>query len=176
MTGRRGFSLLELIVGIGLAGMAALVAGGFLAVSLDLTERLTSETEASSLRFQGLTWLREVFANAVVPSDSEVGFEGEPTSVTLTTRLWVPDGWMEEVRVTLAPEEERLVMASPGRDSVALAVAVEVFAIEYLARRGADAPWLPRWESPLLLPPAVRIRAGLENQRIDTVIFLVGVP
>lgn len=169
-----GFSLLEIVIGLGIAAMVMLTAGGFLASSLDLTERLEIEVRESSSYFHAWIWMEQAFANASTGAEPEQGFQGGPTGADFSTRLWVPGGWLEEVHTTIALDDGRVVIDLPENRSLVLADSVRFFEIDYLARRGSNAPWLTAWDSELLLPPAVRIRAAFEGERVDTAVFVVG--
>jgi len=169
-----GFTLMEVLVALVLAGIAALLAHELFRVALGSARALAEARAATETRFLGERWLR--LALGSLEAGDMGGFEGRPERLTFSTWLEGVDPWHEPVRVTLTVNTGRLEAAG-GPDPVTLATDVLAVEFDYLLEPGAEAQWVRVWDSPLSAPLAVRVRLRRHTDgRVvaDTSLYLIG--
>ncbi|HEU4700014.1 MAG TPA: prepilin-type N-terminal cleavage/methylation domain-containing protein [Gemmatimonadales bacterium] len=193
--GRRGMTLLELLVALVLLGGVALLAHGLVGSVADAQERTRLVAEQHDREGNAPRWLATAFGGVEVGQPGDSAFVGTRHDVRFTTRLPVPGGWSERrtVRLTLSEPEEgpshlvAIQWASDALDTLRLAEGVDELEIDYLMNPGAAAAWVPEWVSPVSAPVAVRLRlrhgglsspppesAGRATTEVDTLLLLVG--
>lgn len=176
---RDGFTLVEVLVALTLAGLSVGMAMGVFVNARDAVALLERRSAAFTARSNAETWLAEAFLSAQVDPEAQVAFEGESDRVRFRTRLWVARGWTEWSDVELRAVDGRLLAtASPG-DDVSLGDSVASVSFDYLEGTGLDAPWRSEWHSDRTLPTGVRlrlVRRGSRGLEADTLLFLVGAP
>jgi hypothetical protein len=117
--------------------------------------------------------LNRLFGSVLIGTPRTV-FDGDRDRMTVSA--WWSDerGWPVRRRCQMALDGNRLVIDGLEVEPLVLADSVDAVAFEYLPVRGAQAPWLTRFQSQLLLPQAVRMRLA-RGERVDTFLFPFGV-
>lgn len=184
MTGRRGFTLIEITVGLAIAGVIVAGAAAALASVADARARARAATARvvapAAARATLEQWLRRM---TLLPgTEPFLGRPSAPASDIPALTFCVADGgalWPGPhclaVRVDLDPgtPETGLVadvrrlrrgtLAAP--ETVVLADRAVGVRMRYLVRLDGQARWLDRWESTEQLPEAVRLEA-VEAERV----------
>jgi prepilin-type N-terminal cleavage/methylation domain-containing protein len=154
---RRGFTLVELMVALLVAGMVALLAERVFASTVDASRAVGGTRDALDREMNARRMLATAIASVEVGRDG-AGFEGRPGTMRFTSWLQVPEGWHERASVDLDLEGNRFVLRAAGRQPVTLAKAVAALEFDYLVEPGAESRWVREWLSPVSAPLAVRVR------------------
>ena len=172
-----GFTLLEVLLALVIAGMAALVAHALFSTAVrgtaDLQLARASLDRAGNIRrYLGATFLSvETGGKAAGP------FVGGPNLMRFTAWVETPDGWFERREVVLALRNDVLLAAVGGAPPLVLADSVAGLGLDYLVSPGADALWVGEWISPVSAPLAVRIRLTRQPASgvavTDTAVYLI---
>ena len=180
---RRGFTLLELIVSIAIAGVIALLVYGSANAGLDTRDALDRYRAGAEAELRARLMLADALRHATDEVDDRSAFElvdatdsqGAPADqLTFVTRGIVPPlGASPLWSVTVASTPAGLlVRASPvpdaSRDSHSAAISTvlrDVRGVDVHVASLADASWTTTWPSAAQLPSAVRLvlfdRAGV---------------
>jgi prepilin-type N-terminal cleavage/methylation domain-containing protein len=172
---RRGFTLLEVMVALVIAGTVVLVAERVFATAVDTSRAVTVGRRSLDREINSGRLLGAVFGSIEV-GPSAAQFEGHPSTVRFATWVQGVDGWFERHTVTLRLDQTRFVMRAEGLPPVALAEGVAGLEFDYLMAPGAETRWVREWVSPVSAPLAVRVRlAGSprSNASADTAIYLI---
>lgn len=154
----RGFTLLEVLIGLTVASVVVLLAHGVFAAVVDGSRGVEAARVAMDRGANAHRVLRSMFQSVNV-GQPDAGFEGHPDRVEFSTWLLTASGWFEQRRVTLRLEDGRLVSISRGNDPLVLGDSVQSLRLDYLLEPGADARWVSEWVSPVDPPLAVRVRS-----------------
>lgn len=172
---RRGFTLLELMVALGVAGLVVLVAEHLFAGTIDTSRAIADSRRALDHEMNARRLLSSAFGSIEVgPQGAE--FNGQPGSARFVTWLQSPDGWFERRPVMFSLERGRVVLRAPGSPPVTIADDVTSLDLDYLLEPGAESHWVREWISPVSAPLAVRVRiSGMAGPEMwaDTVTYLV---
>ncbi len=170
--GRGGFTLLEILVALTIAGTAVLLAHQVFATAARGAESLRSARRELDTASNGRRWLASAIGSIEVGRDGDVPFDGGPHAATFSTYLLSERGWFERGVVTLEVSDSGL-HARASRRTVILATGVSALDMDYLLEPGLDSKWVSRWASPVSAPLALRLRLAFGG-RVDTMLFLVG--
>jgi prepilin-type N-terminal cleavage/methylation domain-containing protein len=171
---RAGFTLIEVIVALMIAGMIALLAHALFAAAADGAQRLEAVRSRMDQDQNGRSFLRG--ALLALEAGAEAGpFEGEPHRLRFSTWLLTSDGWSERRTVVLALAGSRWTasLASRPASETVLADSVAELNFDYLLKPGADAHWVTDWHSEVSAPLAVRVRATHLGGECDTSLYLI---
>jgi prepilin-type N-terminal cleavage/methylation domain-containing protein len=175
-----GFTLVELMVALTLAGLVVLTAHRLFAAAGDAGRTLRAARAALDRQSNARRWLAATFLSLDVGSDSAGSFEGRSDHVIFSAWELTPDGWFERRRVSLGQAGQHLVAQVLPGESVVLADSITSLDIDYLLEPGAESRWVREWVSPVSAPLAVRMRiawAGCGNRgvgcAVDTLLFLI---
>ena len=166
-----GFTLIEVMVALALSSVAVLIAAQTFGGVSDGLERMLASARDHDEEARARAWLWQAFGGARA-STGDGRFVGTTDSVSFRSSLWVPTGWTEEERVTVATRDGTLALRHGAR-TIGLFEALDEARFAYLPHSDSIA-WLEHWES--LAGPPVAVR--LEVRRGDTVsemYFLTGV-
>lgn len=189
MKGRRGFTLIELMVGLVISGLVVALGYGALQGGLDTQTRLTSHRDSGEAGLAARALLTDALRHALpgVPGGPEsftlsdrITAAGTATdSITFLTRGIVPPlGTSGAWRATISLRRDSLrFVAWPPEGGVGAPIRATVHAGDLLdvqvLGRGALATWSPRWDDSGVAPEAVRlatrsgeplvVRVGLER-------------
>ena len=160
---RRGFTLIEIMVGLALSALVVFIAHRVFAGVVDGAQRLEDARTSLDRDGNARRSLAEMFGSLDVGSEGAGGFAGRPTQAEFTTWGRVSEGWLERRRVVLRADGGTFVGWSD----------VSGVEFDYLLEPGANAAWVREWISPVSAPVAVRVRI-VRRSVIDTLLFVVG--
>lgn len=167
---RQGFTLIEVIVAITIAGLVVLVAYRIFTGVADGARTVAVARQSLDHDVNARRWLKATFLSLEPP------FEGRVNHASFTSWQLMPGGWFEQQSTQLLLEGSRLV-GKKGDESLQLADGVSDVSFDYLLDPGADAKWVREWVSPVSAPLAVRLRITGCGRRdagcADTLLFLV---
>ena len=165
-----GFTLIEVMVAIAIAGIVIIAAHAIFTGVADGARAVASARETLDRRANARRWLKATLLSLDPP------FAGRANRVSFTSWQLVAGGWFEQRPTGLQLEDSRL-LGTFGGEQVRLADGVADVAFDYLLDPGADARWVREWVSPVSAPLAVRLRiAGCGTRDaacVDTLLFLV---
>ena len=170
---RRGFTLVEVLVALVIAGMAVSTAASIIGSSTDLVGRMDARSLAWGRDANARRWLAEVFVGAAVGA-GHGEFVGTATRVTFDSWLWVPDGWREPGRITVAIRDDRVVAEVAGGGEFVLFPSVTLGRFEYLIEPGAQSRWRSEWQSDVTVPLALRLHVRRMSGIADTLLIYLG--
>ena len=156
----RGFTLVELMVALAIAGLVVLTAHRLFAAAGDAGRTLRAAREALDRQANARRWLAATFLSLDVGSDSAGSFEGRPDHVVLSAWELMPNGWFERRRVSLGKAGQHLVARALPGEPITLADSIASLDFDYLLEPGAESRWVREWVSPVSAPLAVRMRVG----------------
>jgi prepilin-type N-terminal cleavage/methylation domain-containing protein len=171
MSRLRGFTLIEVVIGLTLSALVVLLAHRIFTGVVDGAQTLQAARTGLDREANARRSLNEMFGSLDVGTEGAGGFAGHPQRVEFTSWQRVPHGWLERRRVVLGVEGVMLVARSDV--SIALQDSVTGVEFDYLLEPGADAAWVREWISPVSAPVAIRMRIQ-RAAAIDTLLFIVG--
>ena len=155
---RAGFTLIEIIAALGLAGFALLGCILLLDQLNDSASRIASARIATAKEANGERLLRHVVLDATPSVDTTRGLRGDSRSTTFWSSCQVPDGWAEPCQVTLAMDwrgDSTFVLGDVGGGSrLVLLRRADSLQFRYVDSV-VDTLWAERWSSNLTLPGAI---------------------
>ncbi len=170
MKRREGFTLIEVIVAITIAGVVVTAAYRIFTGVADGARAVAVARESLDHDANARRWLKATFLSLEPP------FEGRTERVSFTSWQLQAGGWLEPKPVVLIRDGDRFVLRSPG-SSLDLGRGVSGVAFDYLLDPGADSKWVREWISPVSAPLAIRLRIAGCGRRdvgcVDTLLFLV---
>jgi prepilin-type N-terminal cleavage/methylation domain-containing protein len=170
---RRGFSLIELLAALSVAGFVLL--GGILLLDqlTDSGGRIVEHGLLLSREANGARLLRQIFLDTRVTTDSADRFRGDERSAEFSTSCQQPGGWLEQCRAALLVDQRMdsgIVLATVGGgDRVSLTRHAGVVQLRYFDPLIPDSAWTKRWIRETSVPLAVGVIAGG-----DTTVYAVG--
>ena len=172
--GRRGFTLIEVMVAMLVTSLVALTANRICAAALDGGARVRTAQRELDRRGNAYLLLRDAFLSLDIGAEGSDGFLGRAGELRFSAWLPVADGWNERRTVDLVGAEGRwLLRGALHARPVVLADSVADVRFDYLLEPGLDARWVQEWESPVSAPLAVRIRLGRAGGAVDTLLYLI---
>ncbi len=174
-----GFTLVELMVALAIAGLVVLTAQRLFAAAGDAGRTLCVAREALDRQSNARRWLAATFLSLDVGSDSAGSFEGRRDHVVFSAWELTPDGWFERRRVSLGQAGPHLVAQALPGEPITLADSITSVDLDYLLEPGAESRWVREWVSPVSAPLAVRMRVerpgkGEGGRAVtDTLLFLI---
>ena len=171
MSRARGFTLIEVMIALGLSALVVLLAHRIFTGVVDGTQGLQAARTALDRDANARRTLSEMFGSLDIGTEGAGGFAGRPDRVEFATWQRVPTGWLERRRVVLGIEGGALV----ARSDILIAVEDSVSGVEfdYLLEPGVNAAWVREWISPVSAPVAVRVRIHYAAA-VDTLLLIVG--
>lgn len=166
-----GFTLIEVMVALALAGLAVLAAHRLFAGVVDGVQRLaearrTLDREANA---------RALLSHLITGADVDQGhpFQGQPQQVAFTA--WCTDrvGRAVRKRLRVRAEGGALVLYGLYAEPVHLADSVTAVGFDYLLQLGAGERFVREWYSGASAPAALRLRLT-RGATTDTLLLLVG--
>ncbi len=174
-----GFTLVELMVALAIAGLVVLTAHRLFAAAGDAGRTLRAAREALDRQSNARRWLAATFLSLDVGRDSAGSFEGRPDHVVFSAWELTSDGWFERRRVSLDKVGQRLVAHALPGEPITLVDSIASLDFDYLLEPGAESRWVRVWVSPVSAPLAVRLRVerpgkGEGGRAVtDTLLFLI---
>lgn len=171
---RRGFTLVEVLVALALAGVVVLLAHALFTAATQAAQAIREARTALDRDANARRWLGAAFLSLEVGQQPHDDFAGRPQQVTFTARLQTSGGWFAPRRVTLREAGGRFEAALDDTATLTLRESVAAVAFDYLLVPGATARWAREWLSPVSAPLAVRVRVAHGAPVIvDTLLLLI---
>jgi prepilin-type N-terminal cleavage/methylation domain-containing protein len=171
--GRRGFTVLELIVALVVSGVALVGARMLWETLTNSADRLRAAADDADRVANGDRMLRALFARLEVGTDSAREFAGDERVVRFTTWCDVPAGWEErcqaDVAVDTADGGAALVARLSTGEIVVLRRGFHAGALRYLNDPAGGGEWFRLWGHGITAPYAVGVITDS-----DTVIVRIG--
>lgn len=166
----QGFTLIEVMVAIAIAGVVVLAAYQIFTGVADGASAVAVARASLDHDVNARRWLKGTFLSLEPP------FEGRVNQASFTSWQLMPGGWFEPQPIQLLQEGSLLVGKKTGQ-SLRLADGLSTVSFDYLLEPGADTKWVREWISPVSAPLAIRLRiagCGRRDVRcVDTLFFLV---
>jgi prepilin-type N-terminal cleavage/methylation domain-containing protein len=174
VTGRRraGFTLVEVLVGVVITGLVALLAHQLFGAAIDGSRRVQEARSQLDRASNARGLLRDAFLSLDVGADSAGPFDGRGDRMRFSTWMLTTDGWPERREVQLVLNQGRWTAVS-GNVSVVLGDSIRWVAFDYLLAPGTDSGWVRESISPVSAPLAVRVRIRHLAGAIDTMLYLI---
>ena len=172
MRRRGGFTLVEMLVALAIAGTVALLANRIFGVVTDGVRQIREARSALDRDANARRWLAAAFLSLEVGQEGTIPFEGAREGVAFSARLRTERGWYERRAVRLFVTAGDLVAEAGASGRVTLGTGVSGVAFDYLLEPGADTRWASAWTSPVSAPLAVRLRIERAGA-VDTALYLV---
>jgi prepilin-type N-terminal cleavage/methylation domain-containing protein len=170
---RSGFTLVELMASLSLAGLLLVLAVGVVRSLSDGSERTTHDRIRDDKEANGDRLLRLLLRRAEAGADSVARFVGDETSVEFNSWCDMPGAWLERCRVRLGAivhDEYTAISATlPGRMTEEYWRAPGAGAFRYFSTQATSDPWVKTWGSSVALPGALAVVIGE-----DTIVFGTG--
>jgi len=170
VSGRDGFTLIEVMVAIAIAGVVIVTAHRIFTGVADGAKAVAVARPSLDRNANARRWLKATFLSLEPP------FEGRADRATFTSWQLVPGGWFEPQSTQLSQHGSRFLGVTEA-EALPLADSVSDVAFDYLLDPGADTKWVREWISPVSAPLAVRLRIAGCGKRaagcVDTLLFLV---
>lgn len=158
---RRGFTLVELVVALAIAGILLFGANATIDAVQALTARGAAAARAADRVRNGGHLLHRLATAIVTNTDAERLFSGDGRAARFTTRCDVPAGWTEPCQVLLTVESRAnwqvLVARVRGRPALELLRARQRIRLRYLLDAAEGGQWLDTWGASLAIPLAIGI-------------------
>lgn len=167
-----GFTLLELLIALSLAGLVVLLAHRLFAAATGAARTVQDTRAVLDREANAWRWLQAAALSLDVGQRPGDGFEGRADRLAFSTWLETSEGWFARRRVVLGLDSRGLIAVLDQADTLVLADDVHTAAFDYLLEPGADSKWVREWISPVSAPLAIRVRVG-RRARVDTLLFLV---
>lgn len=170
---RRGFTLLELMAAITLAGVALIAAQRLLDQLADAHDQLTRERISMAADRNGVRLLRSLIDRAEVGPDAFMTFRGGAKDASFHTRCDAPGGWLEPCHITLnlvsTGAAESVMVTATGRQPIRLLTWKPDATLRYLEANMLSRAWREEWHVAIVLPAAI----GIVSEG-DTLVFRIG--
>jgi len=168
---RRGFTLIEVVIALAIAGTLLLGARWVISASGDAAERLTAEAGRVDRNANAERLARELAARTELRPGGHL--RGDRRGARWSTWCDVPSGWQERCEVTLAvlATNERRVVAIAFDDGRIIPVrdGFSTGSLIYLESATAGGVWVGQWTSETAPPLAVGVVADR-----DTLVLRIG--
>jgi prepilin-type N-terminal cleavage/methylation domain-containing protein len=167
----RGFTLIEVMVALALAGSVLLMGHAILSQIYADWQKLTAASVQMDRKVNGARFLRSLLNRVQSVGNPLHQFSGHSTAVSFRSWCEAPAGWLEECEVTLSIAQtggETMLAISTGNGEVILLP--KEFGARRLIYLGdvEHKVWLSRWSSGSILPIALGVVVSG-----DTVIYPV---
>lgn len=155
---RRGFTLIEVLTALTLAGLSFLVIARLVSASARLTLALDDRRRALDTDMNAERWLGRALESVSIGAEGAEPFGG--TDSTLRVTAWVPtsDGWPARRTMEVRLRNNVVEVSLGDGAEVALWERVAELHLEYLLVPGESSRWVPMWSSPVSAPVAIRVR------------------
>jgi prepilin-type N-terminal cleavage/methylation domain-containing protein len=153
-----GFTLVEVLVSLVIAGTAALLAHGLFSAAVQGSAQLRAARHALDRGSNLRRFLTSAFLSIEVGADGAGSFVGHSDRVRFATWLQTADGWFERRDIVLSLQAGRLFATMSSEPPLVLSDSVVTLGFDYLLEPGTEARWVSEWISPVSAPLAVRIR------------------
>lgn len=158
---RSGFTLIEVLVAMTIAGMLLLGARALLDQLADGAERTIQSADTWDRDANAERMLRRLVMQVEAAHEGSAGVVGSEEAARLTTWCEAPAGWRERCTVTIgfipAGDELALAILLPGGALVEARRGVRAGALRYLYSADDGGIWLRSWTSEVSTPLALGV-------------------
>jgi len=174
----KGFTLIELVIVLGIGGAVVLIAHSVFAGVAHGGKALTAARQALDREANARRWLQATFLSLEVGQESNAPFEGQTDHLSFTSWERVAGGWHEPsaIHLGLASSAHQLIVVTDSAPALILYDSVMYLGFDYLLEPGYNSIWFRQWVSGVSAPVAVRMRITRkvdEGLRTDTLLFLI---
>jgi prepilin-type N-terminal cleavage/methylation domain-containing protein len=179
-TSPRGFTLLELLVALTIAGSVALLAHRVFVGVAGGAARLEKTRESLDREMNARRLLTELVGSLDVGTPGAGGFRGERERLSFTAWAFAAEGWPRRRAVLLAVLDSAFGVVGLGDEAIPLLGPVARVEFDYLLEPGATEHWVREWISPVSAPVAIRVRVtrrecgAWDVGCVDTLLLIVG--
>jgi prepilin-type N-terminal cleavage/methylation domain-containing protein len=170
---RRGFTLIEVLVALAIAGTIIVTARALLEQLADDAEKLVVHAAESDSRANAEQTLRELALRLEVGTEDARRFAGDERATRFTSWCEVPRGWQERCRVTLALDldgrEPVLAAALSTGEVLVLRRGFTTGSLRYLGDAARGGTWFRSWGESITAPLAIGVVLDA-----DTLILRIG--
>jgi prepilin-type N-terminal cleavage/methylation domain-containing protein len=161
---RGGFTLLEVVVALAIAGLVVLGARAVLSQLGTDAERIESAAAESDRAAIADRLLRESVARTEASQPGRARFVGDGRGAKWTTWCEVPAGWLERCDATLGLVQQgdsaALVLTLSMGQLVPVRRGFSRARLRYLLDAAEGGRWTPEWTSELSTPAAIGVELG----------------
>jgi len=169
---RRGFTLVEVVVALGISAVVILAARMLLENLGNAADRVDRVAREGDDDANGERLLRALAGQIEVGTQGET-FSGDEQATQFTSWCQSPRGWRERCRITLSVEATNespaLTATLPDNDRVVLYRAARSMRLRYLVDASAGGTWFIKWGEGLLAPRSIGVIVDS-----DTLIIPIG--
>jgi prepilin-type N-terminal cleavage/methylation domain-containing protein len=170
---RRGFTLIEVLVALAIAGSIVVTARMLLEELADDADRLVARATDADARANAERALRELVLRLEVGTDHARRFAGDERVARFTSWCDVPRGWQERCMVTLAVDREgaEAVLAASLSTGELLVIrrGLANARLRYLGDAARGGTWFRSWGESITAPLAIAVVFDA-----DTLILRIG--
>lgn len=170
---RSGFTLVEVLVALAIAGTVVVTARMLLEQLADDAERLVAHAAANDADANAERMLRELALRLEVGTDDSRRFAGEERAARFTSWCEVPRGWQERCTVTLAIDaqgaEPILAASLSTGELLVLRRGFSTATLRYLGDAARGGTWFRSWGESITAPLAIGVVLDA-----DTLILRIG--
>lgn len=179
MRGRRGFTVVELLIGLAVGGVVLVLAGAVMGQLTADAGRVVTSRDALDRRAHARALLTSAFRSLQVGQGDDDSFLGSAQATEFTARIETAHGWLEPRRVVLFVERGRVLLRTVGGETTALFEQVGALETQYLMSYGGGSEWLHGWHSPSTTPVAIRLvlwwaEGARAEAPSDTLLLVIG--
>lgn len=170
---QRGFTLIETVVALAIAGLVLLAARGIGEQVTAVAARIVARREAVDSVATAMLRLRALLEQVEVGATNNETFEGSASELRFTSWCQTAAGWQERcvVRLSFRERDAAVVLEATtnGREITVLHADGGPLGFAFLRRSAEGDVWLPRWDASLLVPLALLVALGR-----DTMLLRIG--
>lgn len=167
-----GFTLVEIMVALGIGGAVVLAAARLFGEVVDHARRLAETRQALDRDANGRRMLVAMVGSIDLTSQGTTEFRGEPSRVRFSSWSSGTYGWPRLTHTGIVVAAGGLVLGT-GFDTLVVVPGVDSVAMDYLLEAGARESWVRRWQSPTTPPLAIRVRM-YRPALVDTLLLVTG--
>lgn len=158
---RAGFTLVELLVALAIAGTVVVTARMLLEELATDGDALLAETTETDSRANAERALRDLVLRLEVGTSEGRQFAGDESAARFSSWCDVPRGWLEPCTVTLAVDgrgsETALVAALSTGEALVLRRGFSTARLQYLGDAARGGTWFRSWGKSITAPLAIRV-------------------
>lgn len=174
---RNGITLIEVLVAVGLTGVAILCASGVLRQVEAVSRQVIDQASAVRIREARAEFVRSLVAQVVSPRDTTELFEGSKSLARFQTLCRKSRGWLEPCqatfRVVRAGDSVSLVVEATESPAITAVTKATAISLLYLADARDGGHWVESWGSSIGVPFGIGVVRQF-GEVTDTVFLRIG--